>query len=100
MPWLRSLPPRLPSLALQLGAVWRRRAAGKVRLRSGSDAADVIISMGLRRRLSVFPGKRYEDCKLDNPAAKGVDPVRPNRDEIRDRVRDLLIEPLPASGTR
>src|SRR3954447_14075260 len=52
--------------------------------------SDVIITMGCGDACPVFPGKRYEDWKLDDPAGKGVDAVRPIRDELERRVRTLL----------
>ncbi|MEV6304557.1 arsenate reductase ArsC [Actinoplanes sp. NPDC051861] len=62
------------------------------------DAAresDVIITMGCGDACPVFPGKRYEDWKLEDPAGKGVDAVRPIRDDIRSRVEVLLADLLP-----
>ncbi len=53
-------------------------------------AADVIITMGCGDACPVFPGKRYEEWVLDDPAGMGVAAVRPIRDEIERRVRDLL----------
>lgn len=53
-------------------------------------AADVVVTMGCGDACPVFPGKRYEDWKLDDPAGKDVDVVRPIRDEIERRVRALL----------
>jgi len=53
-------------------------------------AADVVITMGCGDACPVFPGKRYEEWVLDDPAAQGVDSVRPIRDEIERRVRALL----------
>lgn len=62
-------------------------------------AADVIITMGCGDACPVFPGLRYEEWKLDDPAGRGVDDVRPIRDEIERRVRGLLIElNVPVSG--
>jgi protein-tyrosine-phosphatase len=55
-------------------------------------AADVVISMGCGDACPIFPGKRYEDWELDDPAGKSVDDVRPVRDEIERRVRRLLHE--------
>ncbi|MEU4689715.1 arsenate reductase ArsC [Actinoplanes sp. NPDC023714] len=52
--------------------------------------SDVIVTMGCGDACPVFPGKRYEDWKLDDPAGMGVDAVRPIRDEIRARVEALL----------
>jgi arsenate reductase len=64
------------------------------------DAAkesDAIITMGCGDACPVFPGKRYEDWKLEDPAGKGVDSVRPIRDEIKTRIEVLLADLLPAS---
>jgi arsenate reductase len=55
-------------------------------------AADVVVTMGCGDACPVFPGKRYEDWALDDPAGKGLDAVRPIRDEIERRVRDLLVQ--------
>jgi arsenate reductase len=54
------------------------------------QAADVVITMGCGDTCPIFPGKRYEDWVLDDPAGLGVDAVRPIRDEIRRRVVELL----------
>ncbi|BBX68312.1 arsenate reductase ArsC [Mycolicibacterium psychrotolerans] len=62
-------------------------------------AADVIITMGCGDACPVFPGLRYEEWKLDDPAGRGVDDVRPIRDEIERRVRGLLAElDVPVDG--
>ena len=53
-------------------------------------AADVVITMGCGDACPVYPGKRYMDWELDDPAGKAVEDVRPVRDEIERRVRDLL----------
>jgi arsenate reductase len=58
-------------------------------------AADVIVTMGCGDACPVFPGKRYEDWKLDDPAGQGIDAVRPIRDEIRARVAQLVDELAP-----
>jgi arsenate reductase (thioredoxin) len=57
--------------------------------------ADVVITMGCGDACPVFPGKRYEEWELPDPAGKGPDEVRPIRDEIDRRVRKLLGELLP-----
>ena len=57
-----------------------------------AQASDVIITMGCGDACPVFPGKRYEDWKLPDPAGLSVDEVRPIRDEIRARVERLLAE--------
>jgi arsenate reductase (thioredoxin) len=54
------------------------------------QAADVVVTMGCGDACPLFPGKRYEDWELDDPAGQGVDAVRPIRDEIGERVRELL----------
>ena len=56
-----------------------------------AGASDVIITMGCGDACPVFPGKRYEDWTLDDPAGQGIDAVRPIRDEIGQRVRTLLV---------
>ena len=61
-------------------------------------ASDVVITMGCGDACPVFPGKRYLDWQLDDPAGKGVDAVRPIRDEIRARVEQLLAELRPAAS--
>lgn len=55
-------------------------------------AADVIVTMGCGDTCPVFPGKRYEDWQLDDPAGLPVEQVRPIRDEIGERVRNLIAE--------
>ncbi len=57
-------------------------------------AADVVITMGCGDTCPVFPGKRYLDWDLDDPAGQGVEAVRPIRDEIDRRVRGLVAELL------
>ena len=62
-----------------------------------AEASEVIVTMGCGDACPVVPGKRYEDWKLDDPAGKGLDAVRPIRDEIEQRVRALLDDlTLPA----
>ncbi|MEV4497138.1 arsenate reductase ArsC [Micromonospora arborensis] len=62
-----------------------------------AQSSDVIVTMGCGDACPVFPGKRYEDWKLDDPAGKGVEAVRPIRDEIRTRVEKLLTELSPTT---
>ena len=59
--------------------------------------SDVVITMGCGDTCPFYPGKRYEDWVLDDPAGKGVDSVRPIRDDIRGRVETLIGELLPAA---
>ena len=55
-------------------------------------AADVVITMGCGDACPIFPGRRYEEWILDDPAGRGITAVRPIRDEIERRVRALLAE--------
>lgn len=52
--------------------------------------SDVVITMGCGDTCPVFPGKRYEDWELDDPAGQGIESVRPIRDDIRARVEGLI----------
>jgi protein-tyrosine-phosphatase len=54
--------------------------------------SDVVVTMGCGDECPFFPGRRYEDWTLDDPAGQGIDAVRPIRDEIRRRVETLLAE--------
>lgn len=56
--------------------------------------SDVVITMGCGDACPYYPGKRYEDWKLDDPAGQGIEPVRVIRDEIKARVEQLLSEIL------
>ncbi len=60
-------------------------------------ASDVVITMGCGDECPFYPGTRYLDWKLDDPAGRGVDAVRPIRDEIDRRIRDLVAELLPVT---
>ncbi len=60
-------------------------------------AADVVITMGCGDACPVYPGKRYLDWELEDPAGKTVEQVRPIRDEIDRRVTALLAELLPTA---
>ncbi|KSW13822.1 arsenate reductase ArsC [Cellulomonas sp. B6] len=55
-------------------------------------ASDVVVTMGCGDTCPFYPGKRYEDWVLEDPAGQGVDAVRPIRDEIREHVLALLTE--------
>ncbi|WP_051707702.1 MULTISPECIES: arsenate reductase ArsC [unclassified Streptomyces] len=72
------------------------------------QASDVVITMGCGDTCPVFPGKRYLDWQLPDPAGQGVEAVRPIRDEIEKRIRGLVDEltpqnappaPRPTTGT-
>jgi arsenate reductase (thioredoxin) len=75
-------------------------AAGQPRLLTYTDvkAADVVITMGCGDACTYYPGKRYEDWDLEDPAGKGVDATRPIRDEIQRRVEILLEELVPQNA--
>jgi protein-tyrosine-phosphatase len=62
------------------------------------QASDVVITMGCGDACPIFPGKRYLDWQLDDPAGQGIDAVRPICDEIDRRVRALLAELVPVAG--
>ncbi len=64
----------------------------KVLTTEAVQESDVVITMGCGDTCPIFPGKRYEDWELEDPAGKGVESVRPIRDEIRGRVTTLLNE--------
>ena len=59
--------------------------------------SDVVITMGCGDTCPYYPGKRYEDWVLDDPAGQGIEAVRPIRDQIRRRVEVLLDELLPVA---
>lgn len=60
-------------------------------------SADVVVTMGCGDACPVYPGKRYLDWELDDPAGKTIDEIRPIRDEIDRRVKALLEELVPAT---
>ena len=60
------------------------------------DAADVVITMGCGDACPIYPGKRYEDWELEDPAGKNLETVRRIRDYIDGRVRRLLESLVPA----
>ncbi|WP_216915086.1 arsenate reductase ArsC [Nocardia noduli] len=60
------------------------------------EASDVVITMGCGDTCPVFPGVSYRDWVLEDPAGKGVESVRPIRDEINARVQALVAELIPA----
>jgi arsenate reductase len=63
------------------------------------QASDVVITMGCGDTCKFYPGKRYEDWVLEDPAGQGIDSVRPIRDEIRRRVEELIAELAPREST-
>ncbi|MBA2574377.1 MAG: arsenate reductase ArsC [Actinomycetota bacterium] len=56
------------------------------------EASDVVITMGCGDTCPIYPGKRYEDWDLDDPADRGIEGVRPIRDDIRHRIQSLLSQ--------
>lgn len=72
----------------------------KVLTTDAVKASDVVVTMGCGDTCPFFPGKRYEDWVLEDPAGQGVEAVRPIRDEIRARILTLLgelgVEPVDA----
>jgi arsenate reductase len=60
--------------------------------------SDVVITMGCGDACPIFPGKRYEDWELTDPAGRGIEDVRPIRDDIKARIQALLAEIAPATA--
>lgn len=58
-------------------------------------SSDAVITMGCGDACPIFPGKRYEDWALEDPAGQGITSVRPIRDEIEDRISALFVELVP-----
>jgi arsenate reductase len=69
----------------------------KILTTAAVEESDVVITMGCGDTCPIFPGKRYEDWELTDPAGRPADEVRPIRDEIKQRVESLLAEILPAT---
>lgn len=67
----------------------------KVLTDSAVQTADVVITMGCGDECPFYPGKRYEDWVLDDPAGQGIESVRPIRDEIKTRVEALIASLRP-----
>ena len=59
--------------------------------------SDVVITMGCGDTCPIFPGKRYEDWELEDPAGQGVESVRPIRDDIKNRIEALIASLAPAA---
>ena len=71
----------------------------KVLTTDAVKASDVVITMGCGDACPFYPGKRYEDWVLDDPAGQDIDHVRPIRDDIRRRVEQLIGELQPARSS-
>ena len=88
----------LPAEAINPVAVEAMREVGidiagaqpKVLTTDAVQGSDVVITMGCGDACPIFPGKRYEDWALDDPAGQSLEAVRPIRDAIRRRVEDLI----------
>ena len=94
------LNPAVVEAMAEVGLDLRAAGARPKRLEDAAvEASDVVITMGCGDACPFYPGTRYEDWQLDDPAGQGVEAVRPIRDEIRARVLDLLsslgVEPTP-----
>lgn len=63
-----------------------------------AEGSDVVVTMGCGDACPYFPGTRYEDWKLTDPAGQPIEVVRQVRDEIRDRVQALVAELLPTGA--
>jgi arsenate reductase len=91
--------PAVVEAMAELGIDLRADGARPKKLEDAAvQASDVVITMGCGDACPIYPGKRYEDWKLDDPAGQGVASVRPIRDEIDRRVEELLsslgVEPV------
>ena len=71
-----------------------RGEAPKILTTDAVQDSDVVITMGCGDACPFFPGKRYEDWQLDDPAGQGIEAVRPIRDEIRRRIEALVDDLL------
>ncbi|MDJ0352089.1 arsenate reductase ArsC [Pseudarthrobacter sp. PH31-O2] len=69
----------------------------KVLTTEAVQESDVVITMGCGDTCPIFPGKRYEDWELEDPAGQGVDSVRPIRDDIKARIEALIASLTPAA---
>jgi len=88
--------PAVVEAMAEVGIDLRALGARAKRLEDAAvQSSDVVITMGCGGACPIYPGKRYEDWKLDDPAGQGVDAVRPIRDEIERRIRVLVADLVP-----
>jgi arsenate reductase (thioredoxin) len=80
----------MAELGVDLGQAFPKPLTG-----AAVEAADVVITMGCGDACPFYPGKRYEDWELDDPAGQGIEAVRRIRDEIDRRVQELVSELVP-----
>jgi len=93
--------PAVAEAMLEIGIDLRANGATPKKLSDAAvEASDVVITMGCGDACPFYPGKRYEDWKLDDPAGQGVAAVRPIRDEIERRIKVLLADLLPDTLNR
>ncbi|WP_397208503.1 arsenate reductase ArsC [Nocardioides sp.] len=92
-----SINPAVVEVMHELGIDVSRNVPAKL-LTEDVAASDVVITMGCGDACPIFPGKRYEDWALEDPAGQGADAVRPIRDDIDRRVQALLADLLPESA--
>lgn len=89
--------PAVVEVMAELGIDLHASGAHPKRLEDAAvQASDVVITMGCGDECPFYPGTRYLDWQLEDPAGQGVDAVRPIRDEIDRRVQELLAELVPA----
>jgi protein-tyrosine-phosphatase len=94
----QDLNPAVVEAMAEIGIDLRADGAHPKRLDEAAvRASDVVITMGCGDTCPFFPGKRYLDWRLDDPAGQGIEAVRPIRDEIDHRVRELLAELVPTA---
>ena len=62
----------------------------KILTNEAVEASDVVITMGCGDACPIYPGKRYLDWKLDDPAGQGIEAIRPIRDQIKSLVKELI----------
>lgn len=94
-----SINPAVVEVMAELGIDLHAAGARPKRLEDAAvQASDVVITMGCGDECPYYPGTRYLDWQLDDPAGQGVDAVRLIRDEIDRRVRELLAELVPTSA--
>lgn len=91
--------PAVVQAMAEIGIDLRAAGAHPKRLDEAAvSASDVVITMGCGDACPIYPGKRYEDWVLDDPAGQGIESVRPIRDDIERRVRTLVEDLLAGSA--
>lgn len=94
-----SINPAVVEVMAEVGIDIRASGAHPKRLEDAAvQASDAVVTMGCGDECPFYPGTRYLDWQLDDPAGRGVDAVRPIRDEIDRLVQDLLAELVPTTA--